>query len=284
MIKELRDVHGRRVRIEPVTRGKLVVLHQPTIETLRLAETYRAQANAQIYRVDLAYDFYCPDSNFNLGNFIRRNVVLKFRVRQPIHTVDQDGLAKSNVDRLITGPAGTMYWRYFSETTTFMNLVHYNDRPGKVDGGYPEHLELRITPSTNCRAAGFLTLHDVIAANPLVVFHRHIEIIDYDFERTFLPKIRRSLQRERKRHLVRANQSRRSIVDGLIDRFRARMKNAMWERLRRAELIAAQTAKRLIPSTVKKMSRHSPSIFNIPPTLTWGARPSESLKYQKKVD
>lgn len=134
MLKELRSVHGRIFLIKKVPYGRIVVLHQPTVETLLAAEKYRAMADGKIYRVDLAYDLRFLDPRFELGNFIRQNVALKFRVKQPIHIVDGEVSKISNVDRWTSGSASTMYWRLFPAAIV-TNLLHYNDRPGKVEDG-----------------------------------------------------------------------------------------------------------------------------------------------------
>lgn len=282
MLRKVRAVHGRGLpkpkKAGPF--GQLFELHQPNSKTLLVAEEYRAMADAKIYRVDIAYDLYCTDPHFNVANFIRRNVTLKCRARKPIY-IFGDG-DKTNADRLIDDRATTMYWQFDKKDT---NIVHYNDLPGKVDGGRPEHLELRIMPCRNCRAAGFMTLHDVIEADPREVFETHAEIIQYDYERWIFARIKKALRKSREGYLGDPTGKRRTEFgeEDLMERWRAGLKKRLVKGFRIAEMEFAQTAKRIAPNSVKKMSRYPSSIFGVLKKLTWGANP-RSLKYKKNIN
>jgi hypothetical protein len=287
MLKELRFLLNKRrqVIMKKNDFGKIVALHQPTKEALLLAEKYRVEADGKIYRVDFSYDLYCSDPHFNLENFVRQNVALKSRVDQRSHFVPERADI-NNVDRLAIDTPSTMYWRLFP-TTTVSNLAHYNDNPGKVENGRPEHLEMRIVPSKNCRAAGLMTLHDVIDADPRSIFDRHVEIIKYDFESLSTVMVRKAVQQERQKHLSTAQRPKRSALsERLADTHRSRLKNRVASSMVRAEMPYVQTAKRLRTSSgvVRRMSRYPSSIFAIPNELRWGAKPQASLKHKKKID
>jgi hypothetical protein len=171
VVERVRAVNGAgKVWAEPrFTYGWMLIIQQPTYETLLLLGELQRQYRATLSRLDVAFDFICRDADrLALAQWLAQHLLLKWRRAGLMH---EEGSYEEE----------TIYWSYKARRR---DLCLYADRTSKLTGESCIHLELRLLkPTRRLRSIKQLT-----TLNPKEMLQHHVRLVTFDWG-TFTKKL-----------------------------------------------------------------------------------------------
>ncbi len=188
----LRRRYGRRMILKGcksprhTSRGSLITLHQPDIETL-LRLVAMAKQRFMVSAAHIAVDLICPDQGQakHAAAFLGRAIVQKWHRRNHFSHRERN----------------THYWRRGRSTR---NIAVYGDRQSKTGEGPCCHVEMRFTGAAACKRAGLDDLnHLLVGPDVFHLLHRQARLAPIDPKRldsAIERKARRCLRGTQRRH------------------------------------------------------------------------------------